>query len=100
MLSLNCQLNRAADCASIDALILAPFTTDSAEFSVLENGKAINIGYVPPQDVPVYKGGAWCASGPCSGPNNPQLAEHDNLSPLYGWSVNYFPPNFTSTTSP
>ena len=41
---------------SIDKLVLAPFTTDSAEFNVLENGKTLNIGYVPPQDLPVYRG--------------------------------------------
>jgi len=78
---------------------MAPFTTDSAEFNVLQSGNKINIGYVPPQNVPVYRGKTWCATGPCVGANNAQLAANYNLSPLYGWAINYFPLNFTNPTS-
>jgi peptide/nickel transport system substrate-binding protein len=81
---------------SIDKLVMAPFTTDSAEFNVLENGKTLNIGYVPPQDLPAYKGKPWCADGPCVGANNAQLAANYNLGPQYGWVINYFLLNFTN----
>jgi peptide/nickel transport system substrate-binding protein len=84
---------------SLDKLVMAPFTTDSAEFNVLQSGNKINIGYVPPQNVPVYRGKTWCATGPCVGANNAQLAANYNLSPLYGWAINYFPLNFTNPTS-
>ena len=85
--------------ASIGALVLAPFTTDTAEFNVLENGKAINIGYVPPQDIPVYKGKAFGPAGPLSGSNNSQLAGIYNLEPAYPWGINYFSLNYTNPTS-
>ncbi|MGA2805297.1 MAG: ABC transporter substrate-binding protein [Acidimicrobiales bacterium] len=84
---------------SIDKLVMAPFTTDAAEFNVLASGDKINIGYVPPQDVPVYKGKPWCASGPCAGANNSQLAADYNLAPVYGWAVSYSPLNFTNPTA-
>ncbi|MGD0439443.1 MAG: ABC transporter substrate-binding protein [Acidimicrobiales bacterium] len=83
---------------SIDKLVMAPFTTDSAEFNVLENGKTLNIGYVPPQDLPTYKGKAFGPNGPLAGANNAQLAANYTLAPVYGWTVNYFPLNFTNPT--
>ena len=57
---------------SIDKLVMAPFTTDTAEFNVLAaGGDKINIGYVPPQNLPQYSGKPWCgAAGPCVGANN------------------------------
>ena len=84
---------------SIAKLVLAPFTTDAAEFNVLSSGNKLNIGYVPAQNVPKYAGKIWCGANPCAGKNNPQLAANYNLSPLYGWSVNYFPVNFTNPTT-
>ncbi len=84
---------------SLAKLVLAPFTTDAAEFNVLSSGNKLNIGYVPPQNVPKYSGKPWCSNGPSAGANNAQLAAHYNLVPLYGWSVNYFPVNFTNPTS-
>jgi peptide/nickel transport system substrate-binding protein len=84
---------------SIDKLVLAPFTTDSAEFNVLENGKTLNIGYVPPQDLPVYRGKAFGPSGPLLGANNSQLAAIYNLEPTYPWGINYFSLNFTNPTT-
>ena len=41
---------------SIDKFVMAPFTTDTAEFNVLQGGKSLNIGYVPPQNVPDLQG--------------------------------------------
>jgi len=77
--------------------VLAPFTTDAAEYNVLEQGKAINIGYVPPQDLPVYKGKAFNKAGqPLAGKNDPQLAASYNFDPAYPWGVNYFALNYTN----
>jgi len=86
---------------SIDKLVMAPFTTDTAEFNVLAaGGGKINIGYVPPQNLPKYSGKPWCgAAGPCAGANNAQLAPNYNLAPVLGWSVNYFAMNYTNPTS-
>ena len=82
---------------SIDKLVLAPFTTDSSEFNVLAAGKTLNIGYVPLQDLPVYKGPAFNKAGqPLSGPNNAQLAAKYNFDPAYAWGVNYFALNYTN----
>jgi peptide/nickel transport system substrate-binding protein len=84
---------------TIDRLVLAPFTTDTAEFNVLAAGGRINIGYVPYQDVPPYKGKVFGPAGPIAGPNNVQLAANYNLAPLYGWAINYFAMNYTNPTS-
>jgi peptide/nickel transport system substrate-binding protein len=82
---------------SIDKLVLAPFTTDAAEFNVLASGKTLNIGLVPPQDLPTYRGPAFSKSGqPLSGPNNAQLKSNYNFDPAYPWGVNYFALNYTN----
>jgi peptide/nickel transport system substrate-binding protein len=83
---------------SVNKLVLAPFTTDSAEYLELESGKTINIGYVPPQDLPTYKGAAFSKNGaPLSGKNAGALAKNYNLSPSYPWGVNYFGLNYTNS---
>jgi peptide/nickel transport system substrate-binding protein len=84
---------------SIDSLVFAPFTTDTAEFNVLASGGKINIGYVPPQNLPVYKGALFGSTGPKAGTNNAQLASNYVLAPVYGWGVNYFAMNYTNPTS-
>jgi peptide/nickel transport system substrate-binding protein len=84
---------------SIAKLVMAPFTTDSSEYNVLQAGKAINIGYIPPQDLPVYKGAAFSKSGaPLAGRNAGALAKNYNLEPAYPWGVNYFGLNYQSST--
>ncbi|HLN06041.1 MAG TPA: ABC transporter substrate-binding protein [Acidimicrobiales bacterium] len=86
--------------AKIDKLVMEPFTTDTAEFNVLATGKQINIGYVPPQNLPVFKGKiTFSMDGPNSGLNNAQLAANYTLAPVYGWGVNYFAMNYTNPTS-
>jgi peptide/nickel transport system substrate-binding protein len=70
-----------------------PFTTESAEYNVLQakgtGGNQIDVGYLPTVDAP-----------PTSSPNvagrNPVTGY--NLSPLYTWGINYFPLNYQSTT--
>ena len=85
---------------SIDKLVLAPFTTDTAEFNVLSSGHTLNIGAIPPQDLPVYKGPAFSKSGqPLVGKNNPAVAANYNFDAAYPWGMNYFALNYTNPTS-
>ena len=70
-----------------------PFTTESAEYNVLRAGAAggnqIDVGYLPTTDAPPTKAANVIGSNPVSG---------YTLSPLYSWSINYFPLNYQSTT--
>jgi peptide/nickel transport system substrate-binding protein len=86
--------------SSLKALVIATFTTDSSEFLQLQNGSAISIGYVPPQDLPVYRGEAFAKNGALLvGSNNTSLASRYDLVPTYPWGVNYFALNYTNPTS-
>jgi peptide/nickel transport system substrate-binding protein len=86
--------------SSLDKLVLAPFTNDSAEYLELEAGKTLNIGYIPPQDLPVYKGAAFDSKGaPIAGKNAGSVSKSYNLDPAYPWGVNYFALNYTNPTS-
>ena len=72
-----------------------PFTTDSAEYDVLQSPSSsskIDVGYIPAQDVPAKPADA--AVGP-----NPLESHGYILSPLYGWAINYYVLNFQSTVS-
>jgi peptide/nickel transport system substrate-binding protein len=85
---------------SVAKLVLAPFTTDESEYGVLESGHTLNIGYVPPQDLPTYKGAAFSSNGsPLAGTNATALSPNYNLEPTYPWGVNYFALNYTNPTS-
>ena len=85
---------------SINKLVLAPFTTDASEYNVLQAGHAINIGYVPPQNLPVYKGAAFSKSGvPLAGKNAGAVAKNYNLNPAYPWGVNYYGLNYNNANS-
>ena len=70
-----------------------PFTTESAEYNVLRAGAAggnqIDVGYLPTVDAPPTKSANVVGTNPVNG---------YTLSPLYAWSINYFPLNFQSTT--
>jgi peptide/nickel transport system substrate-binding protein len=86
--------------SSLNKLVLAPFTSDASEYNVLQAGKAINIGYVPPQNLPVYKGATFSKNGaPLAGRNAAALARNYNLDPAYPWGVNYFALNYTNPVS-
>jgi peptide/nickel transport system substrate-binding protein len=81
---------------TLDKFIELPFTSDTAEFNALAANQ-IDSGYLPSQDI---TSPATPGSGPCDlnlGANNPRLAGSYNLMPVYPWSINYFPYNFTST---
>jgi peptide/nickel transport system substrate-binding protein len=67
-----------------------PFTTDSAEYNVIQaGGNQISVGYLPTTDAPTKPADATVGSNPVGG---------YYLSPLYLWSINYFPINQQSTT--
>jgi peptide/nickel transport system substrate-binding protein len=67
-----------------------PFTTESAEYNVLQaGGGQLDVGYLPSTDAPNKTAGQTVGSNPVSG---------YTLDPLYLWSINYFPINEQSTT--
>jgi peptide/nickel transport system substrate-binding protein len=70
-----------------------PFTTESAEYNVLQAGSSgsqkIDVGYLPTTDAPTKPANATVGHNP--------LANY-TLDPLYAWGINYFPVNYQSTT--
>jgi peptide/nickel transport system substrate-binding protein len=86
--------------SSLTALKMAPFTNDSSEYLELQAGNTINIGYIPPQDLPRYTGAAFSKNGaPLAGKNAASIASRYNLDPVYPWGVNYFALNYTNPVS-
>ena len=72
-----------------------PFTTDSAEYNVLQSPSSstkINVGYLPQQVAPAKPAGSAVGSNPLS-------SKGYTLSPLYVWGINYYVVNFQSTVS-
>jgi peptide/nickel transport system substrate-binding protein len=65
-----------------------PFTSDSAEYTALKTG-AINIGYVPTQDLPVKSPTAVLP------PSNP-LGSSYTLQPNYDWGFAYYQINWNN----
>jgi peptide/nickel transport system substrate-binding protein len=69
-----------------------PFTTDSAEYNVLQSpssGTKIDVGYLPQEDAPAKPINATVGSNPLSG---------YSLTPWPLWGINYFVVNYQSTT--
>jgi peptide/nickel transport system substrate-binding protein len=67
-----------------------PFTTDSAEYGVLQApNSSINVGYLPEQDAPAKPAGKAVGANPL---------KNYTLDPLYPWGINYYVANFQSTT--
>ncbi|MGH3154209.1 MAG: ABC transporter substrate-binding protein [Streptosporangiaceae bacterium] len=70
-----------------------PFTTESAEYNVLQAGAAggqkLDVGYLPTTDAPNKPANAAVGANPVSG---------YTLAPLVQWAINYFPINMQSTT--
>jgi peptide/nickel transport system substrate-binding protein len=70
-----------------------PFTTDNAEYNVLQagstGGQKLDVGYLPTTDAPNKPANATAGANPVNG---------YTLDPLYAWGINYFPVNFQSTT--
>jgi peptide/nickel transport system substrate-binding protein len=72
-----------------------PFTTDAAEYDVLQSPSSstkIDVGYLPEQDAPPKPASA--AVGP-----NPLASKGYTLAPWYVWGINYYVVNFQSTVS-
>jgi peptide/nickel transport system substrate-binding protein len=70
-----------------------PFTTDSAEYNVLQSPNSstkIDVGYLPEQNAPAKPADATVGS-------NPLGSKGYTLSPLYSWGINYYVLNFQST---
>ncbi len=70
-----------------------PFTTDAAEFNVLQSpspSTKIDFGYLPDQDAPAKPANAAAGSNPLKG---------FTLAPLYPWGIDYYAMNFQSTVS-
>jgi len=75
-----------------------PFTTDAAEYNVLQagvsNGK-IDVGYLPEVDAPARPAG----SSPLTPGANPLAAKGYTLAPPYfAWGIGFYVLNFQSTT--
>jgi peptide/nickel transport system substrate-binding protein len=71
-----------------------PFTTDSAEYDVLQSPSSstkIDVGYLPTQDAPAKPSSA--AVG-----RNPLSARGYTLDPWEIWGINYYVLNYQSTT--
>jgi peptide/nickel transport system substrate-binding protein len=70
-----------------------PFTTESAEYNVLQAGAAggqkLDVGYLPTTDAPDKPANAAVGANPVSG---------YTLAPLVQWAINYFPVNMQSST--
>jgi peptide/nickel transport system substrate-binding protein len=71
-----------------------PFTTDAAEYDVLQSPSAstkIDVGYLPEQDAPAKPAGAVAGA-------NPLAAKGYSLQPWEIWGINYYVVNYQSTT--
>jgi peptide/nickel transport system substrate-binding protein len=71
-----------------------PFTTDSAEYDVLQSPNSstkIDVGYIPAADLPAKPPGAATGANPLS-------AKGYTLAPLYAWGIGFYVMNFQSTT--
>jgi peptide/nickel transport system substrate-binding protein len=79
---------------TLDKFEELPFTTESSEYNVLQSGGTggtkIDVGYLPTTDAPSTSNPAVAGGNPLSG---------YTLTPLYLWSINYFPVNMQSTTA-
>jgi peptide/nickel transport system substrate-binding protein len=71
-----------------------PFTTDAAEYDVLQSPSSstkIDVGYLPEQDAPAKSAGAAAGANPLS-------SKGYTLAPLYAWGDGFYVMNFQSTT--
>jgi len=70
----------------LSAVKFLPFTSDTAEYTALRTGD-IDVGYVPPQDLPVK---SPSSALPASNP----LGSGYYLEPFYAYAIQYLQPNF------
>jgi peptide/nickel transport system substrate-binding protein len=72
-----------------------PFTTDSAEYNVLQSPSSsskVDVGYIPENNLPAKPAGAAVGGNPLS-------SRGYTLAPWYTWGINYYVTNFQSTVS-
>ncbi len=74
----------------LDAIKFVPFTDDTAEYTALKTGQ-IDVGYVPPADLPQKSASAVLP------PSNP-LGSSYYLEPFYSYGITYAQPNFNNPT--
>ena len=67
-----------------------PFTSEQAEFNVLQAGgkNPLDVGYLPTVNAPVPPPGSEVGQNPVAG---------YTMKPVYTWGLNYMPYNFSST---
>ncbi len=78
----------------ITKFVEVPFTTESAEYNVLQDpvgSQTLDVGYLPTVDAPVPPPGADV------GPNPDSLSDYA-LTAVYPWEISYFPYNFDNPT--
>ncbi len=78
----------------ITKLIEEPFTSEQAEYDVLQDptsSTAVDVGYLPTVDAPP-------PSGSGAGSNPDTLSDY-NLTTQYVWQLSYFPYNFKNPTA-
>jgi peptide/nickel transport system substrate-binding protein len=78
----------------ITTFIEVPFTTESAEYNVLQDptgSEVIDVGYLPTVDAPVPPVGANV------GANTGSMSSY-TLTADYPWGIRYFPYNFSNNT--
>ncbi len=71
----------------IDTFIEQPYTSEEAEFNVLQAGgsQPLDVGYLPTVDAPVPPPGAQVGQNPVTG---------YKMQPVYTWGLSYMPYNF------
>jgi peptide/nickel transport system substrate-binding protein len=79
----------------IKKLIEVPFTTESAEYNVLQDpsgSQVLDVGYLPTVDAPVPPAGANVGS-------NPSSLSNYSLNVVYPWEIAYFPYDYNNPKS-
>jgi peptide/nickel transport system substrate-binding protein len=79
----------------IAKFVEVPFTTEQAEYNVLQAGGGsgqdkLDVGYLPTVNAPVPPPGAAVGQNPVAG---------YKMSPVYTWGLNYIPYNFSKTNA-
>jgi peptide/nickel transport system substrate-binding protein len=70
-----------------------PFTTDAAEYNVLQapsGATKINVGYLPEQDAPAKPASATVGTNPLS-------SRGYTMQPWYSWGISYYTGNFADS---
>ncbi|PXA64272.1 hypothetical protein CVS29_16025 [Arthrobacter psychrochitiniphilus] len=80
--------------ATLKEFIEVPFTTDAAEFNVLRGASAIDVGYIPTQDLSSPRPANSTPDQP--GPN--PLSANYTMAPWNLYGINYFPINYNNPT--